>query len=112
MTNIHVSFIIIKNLLRAKMAMEDIIQTNEQIKKTPKLRALSSVDPAIFDVISKEAKREEQTLNLIASENYVPKIILEATASVLTNKYAEGYPGKRYYGGCSIVDIAETLAQE
>ena len=92
--------------------MEDIIQTNEQIKKTPKLRALSSVDPAIFDVISKEAKREEQTLNLIASENYVPKIILEATASVLTNKYAEGYPGKRYYGGCSIVDIAETLAQE
>lgn len=101
-----------KNSLRAIVAMEDKIQTAEHIKKTPKVRALSSVDSEIFAVVTQEAKREEQTLNLIASENYVPKVILEASASVLTNKYAEGYPGKRYYGGCHIVDKAEILAQE
>lgn len=92
--------------------MEHTIQTPQEVEKSPKVRALSSIDHEIFTILAQEVKREEQTINLIASENYVPKVILEATASVLTNKYAEGYPGKRYYGGCQIVDQAEILAQE
>ncbi|MDP1574879.1 MAG: serine hydroxymethyltransferase [Coxiellaceae bacterium] len=73
---------------------------------------LSQFDPQIFQAISQEAVRQEDHLELIASENYVSKAILEAQGSVLTNKYAEGYPGKRYYGGCEFVDIAENLAIE
>lgn len=64
----------------------------------------------IFDLIKKEEHREELTINLIASENYAPKNVLQATGSILTNKYAEGYPGKRYYGGCEIVDEIENYA--
>lgn len=71
---------------------------------------LSTQDPEIFRAIGLEAKREEDGLELIASENYVSKAVLEAQGSILTNKYAEGYPGKRYYGGCVNVDIAEELA--
>jgi len=71
---------------------------------------LSQKDPEIFSAIQKESKREEEGLELIASENYVSKAVLEAQGSILTNKYAEGYPGKRYYGGCSFVDLAEQLA--
>jgi len=71
---------------------------------------LKTQDPEIFNSIQHESEREEYGLELIASENYVSKAVLEAQGSVLTNKYAEGYPGKRYYGGCSFVDVAEDLA--
>src|SRR4051812_22273685 len=71
---------------------------------------LASIDPEIADVLHRELERQQNTLEMIASENFVPRAILEATGSVLTNKYAEGLPGKRYYGGCEYVDIAEQLA--
>lgn len=71
---------------------------------------LSKIDPAVATIINSETRREQQELNLIASENYASAAVREATGSILTNKYAEGYPGKRYYGGCGIVDEAETLA--
>ncbi|MDD4599820.1 MAG: serine hydroxymethyltransferase [Negativicutes bacterium] len=71
---------------------------------------LSSVDPEISKAIDLERKRQQNNLELIASENFVSKAVLEAQGSVLTNKYAEGYPGKRYYGGCEYVDIVEQLA--
>jgi glycine hydroxymethyltransferase len=73
---------------------------------------LSVVDPEIAAVLSQELGRQRGTLEMIASENFVPRAILETQGSVLTNKYAEGYPGRRYYGGCEFVDIAETLAIE
>jgi glycine hydroxymethyltransferase len=73
---------------------------------------LDIVDPEIAHVIREEEKRQQGKLELIASENFVSDAVLEAQGSVLTNKYAEGYPGKRYYGGCEFVDIAERLAQE
>jgi glycine hydroxymethyltransferase len=69
-------------------------------------------DPEIYDVLVKELKRQRETIELIASENITSQAVMEAQGSCLTNKYAEGYPGKRYYGGCEIVDIAETLAIE
>lgn len=74
------------------------------------MSALSQTDPAIADVLSRELQRQDRGLELIASENIVSRAVLEAVGSVLTNKYAEGYPGKRYYGGCDVVDIAEQLA--
>ena len=74
--------------------------------------ALVDVDPEIAAVLDQELSRQRHTLEMIASENFVPRAILEAQGSVLTNKYAEGYPGKRYYGGCEFVDIAESLAIE
>jgi glycine hydroxymethyltransferase len=73
---------------------------------------IQSVDPEIFAVIGKENQRQEDHIELIASENYTSPAVMEAQGSQLTNKYAEGYPGKRYYGGCEFVDIAETLAIE
>jgi glycine hydroxymethyltransferase len=73
---------------------------------------LSQVDPAVFQIIQAETRRQEEGLELIASENFVSPAVLEAMGSVLTNKYAEGYPGKRYYGGCEEVDKAEQLAIE
>lgn len=73
---------------------------------------LESSDPEIYRAIQAEKRRQEEHIELIASENYVSQAVLEAQGSVLTNKYAEGYPGKRYYGGCEYVDIAETLAIE
>jgi glycine hydroxymethyltransferase len=73
---------------------------------------LSQADPAIWEAIQLEAQRQEDHIELIASENYVSPAVLEAQGSVLTNKYAEGYPDKRYYGGCEYVDIAEKLAIE
>lgn len=73
-------------------------------------RTLSEVDPEINRAIELETRRQQQTLELIASENVASKAVLEAQGSVLTNKYAEGYPGRRYYGGCEFVDIAENLA--
>ena len=71
---------------------------------------LAEVDPEINDVIGKELGRQRDEIELIASENIVSRAVLEAQGSVLTNKYAEGYPGRRYYGGCQFVDIAEKLA--
>jgi glycine hydroxymethyltransferase len=71
---------------------------------------LAEVDPEVAHAISQELERQQQTLEMIASENFVPQAILEAQGSVLTNKYAEGYPGKRYYGGCEFVDVIEQLA--
>src|ERR1700709_519086 len=73
---------------------------------------LSTVDPEIADAIRLELGRQRDEIELIASENIVSRAVLEAQGSVLTNKYAEGLPGKRYYGGCQYVDIAETLAIE
>lgn len=76
------------------------------------MSTLESVDPEIAQVIRSEVERQEYKLELIASENYVSEAVLEASGSVLTNKYAEGLPGKRYYGGCEFVDIAEDLARD
>src|SRR5216117_522999 len=71
---------------------------------------LSEVDPEIAQVLRRELERQQNTLEMIASENFVPQAVLDAVGSVLTNKYAEGYPGRRYYGGCEEVDVAEQLA--
>lgn len=75
-------------------------------------QSLKQNDPAIFEIIQKEASRQEKHLEMIASENFVSKAVMEAMGSVLTNKYAEGYPSKRYYGGCEFVDQSEALAIE
>ncbi len=74
--------------------------------------ALSATDPKIAEAIANEETRQRMNLELIASENYASRAVREATASVMTNKYAEGYPGRRYYGGCEFVDVAESLAIE
>src|SRR5580692_9802878 len=71
---------------------------------------LSESDPDLYSAIGKERERQQTQIELIASENIVSRAVLEAQGSVLTNKYAEGYPGRRYYGGCEFVDIAETIA--
>jgi glycine hydroxymethyltransferase len=73
-------------------------------------RPLAEVDPEVADAVERELGRQRSTLEMIASENFVPQAVLECQGSVLTNKYAEGYPGRRYYGGCEYVDIIETLA--
>lgn len=73
---------------------------------------LKDKDPQIYEAICLEQKRQEEHLELIASENYVSKEVLEAAGSILTNKYAEGYPSKRYYGGCEYIDFVEELAKE
>ena len=73
---------------------------------------LKSVDPELFQSIENEMQRQQYKLEMIASENIVSKAVLEAQGSILTNKYAEGYPGHRYYGGCEFVDVAETLARD
>src|SRR5436853_6894337 len=73
---------------------------------------LAEVDPEIARLIHDETQRQAEGLELIASENFVSEAVLEAQGSVLTNKYAEGYPAKRYYGGCEFVDVAENIARE
>ena len=75
-------------------------------------RTLADTDPAVAGVLRDETTRQNTGLELIASENFVSAAVLEAAGSVLTNKYAEGYPGRRYYGGCEFVDVAESLAIE
>src|SRR5690606_18617442 len=67
-------------------------------------------DPELWSAMQQEAQRQEEHIELIASENYTSPAVMQAQGSVLTNKYAEGYPGKRYYGGCEFVDVAEQLA--
>ncbi|MBM3220602.1 MAG: serine hydroxymethyltransferase [Candidatus Rokubacteria bacterium] len=74
------------------------------------MRSLADVDPDIANALRQEAQRQQRNLELIASENFVSDAVLEAVGSVLTNKYAEGYPGRRYYGGCEVVDVVEDLA--
>jgi Serine hydroxymethyltransferase len=76
------------------------------------LEFIKQSDPEIFQAIKGEINRENNTLELIASENFVSKAVLQTAGCVMTNKYAEGYPGKRYYGGCEWVDQAENLARE
>ena len=75
-------------------------------------KELASADPAIAEAIEKELFRQRHEIELIASENIASKAVIEAQGSIMTNKYAEGYPGRRYYGGCQYVDIAEELAIE
>ncbi len=73
---------------------------------------VKQTDPELYEAIQLEKKRQQEKIELIASENFVSESVMEAMGSVLTNKYAEGYPGKRYYGGCEYVDIAENLARD
>jgi glycine hydroxymethyltransferase len=73
-------------------------------------RPLAEVDPEVAEALQGELGRQRDTLEMIASENFVPRAVLECQGSVLTNKYAEGYPGRRYYGGCEWVDVSEQLA--
>src|SRR5215469_2086764 len=75
-------------------------------------RPLAEVDPEVYQAIRDETNRQHSQIELIASENFVDEAILEATGSVFTNKYAEGYPGKRYYGGCEFTDVVENLARD
>jgi len=79
---------------------------------TPGMETLAQADPDLWDAMVAERRRQRDNIELIASENYVSAAVLEAQGSWLTNKYAEGLPGKRYYGGCEYVDVAERLAQE
>src|SRR6478735_6075967 len=80
--------------------------------RLPMWRTLAETDPVVAGAVRSEVGRQNSGLELIASENFVSRAVLEAAGSVLTNKYAEGYPGRRYYGGCEFVDVAEALAIE
>src|SRR6201997_1743956 len=82
------------------------------MKNSDMSRPLYEVDPQIAAAIDNEVRRQHEGLELIASENFVSEAVLEAAGSVFTNKYAEGYPGKRYYGGCEFTDVIEELARE
>ena len=75
-------------------------------------QSLGELDPAVAEAMAGELARQRDTLEMIASENFVPRAVLQAQGSVLTNKYAEGYPGRRYYGGCENVDVVEDLARD
>src|ERR1700751_5004107 len=82
------------------------------MKTSGMYRPLFEVDSQIATAIDNETRRQHEGLELIASENFVSEAVLEAAGSVFTNKYAEGYPGKRYYGGCEFTDVVENLARE
>ena len=82
------------------------------MKNSAMFRPLYEVDPQIAAAIDNETRRQHEGLELIASENFVSEAVLEAAGSIFTNKYAEGYPGKRYYGGCEFTDVVEELARE
>jgi glycine hydroxymethyltransferase len=90
--------------------MIERVKMPSQTESPSRWRSLADTDPEIADAIASELHRQNSGLELIASENFVSQAVLQAAGSVLTNKYAEGYPGKRYYGGCEFVDIAESLA--
>lgn len=81
-----------------------------QLCSFPNALSMESSDPELWAAMADEAHRQEQHIELIASENYASPVVMEAQGSVMTNKYAEGYPSKRYYGGCEFVDVAEELA--
>src|SRR5499433_2773004 len=82
------------------------------MKTSAMSRPVFEVDPEVAAAIENETRRQHEGLELIASENFVSEAVLEAAGSVFTNKYAEGYPGKRYYGGCEFTDVVEDLARE
>lgn len=92
------------------MPNKQLLSRAKSLLQTPLDHDLNTADPSVSNIIQHEALRQETTINLIASENYVPRAVLEATGSIMTNKYAEGYPGKRYYAGCAWIDQIETLA--
>src|ERR1700679_3279267 len=75
-------------------------------------RPLAEVDPLVHELILKETRRQDSQIELIASENFTSEAVLEATGSIFTNKYAEGYPGRRYYGGCEYADEVENIARD
>src|SRR3954465_6477927 len=87
-----------------------LLESLRTLLEVPQMENLVRTDPEVAEAIRKETRRQGSQLELIASENFVSEAVLEALGTVLTNKYAEGYPGKRYYGGCEFVDVAETLA--
>ena len=95
---------------RGSQAVPYIQRAMAELDPTYFNEPLAAVDPEIAEVLQRELERQQGTLEMIASENFVPRAILEAAGSVLTNKYAEGFPGKRYYGGCEWVDVSEQLA--
>lgn len=76
------------------------------------MELIKTQDPAVYEAMQAEKERQESNIELIASENFVSQAVMDAQGSVLTNKYAEGYPGKRYYGGCEYVDIVENIARD
>jgi len=92
--------------------MDNVLNGTERKMKMVELKNVKNTDPEIYEAIMKETGRQQSKIELIASENFVSESVMEAMGSPLTNKYAEGYPGKRYYGGCEYVDVAETLAIE
>ncbi len=94
--------------------IDELTRSEASVEATPRTRdpSLEEFDPEIAGLLRQEARRQALSLELIASENFVSEAVLEATGSVLTNKYAEGYPGRRYYGGCEVVDGVEQLAIE
>jgi glycine hydroxymethyltransferase len=94
------------------MAVLEVRDAKSAVNASPRANSLAEVDPEIARAIENETARQARTLELIASENFVSEAVLEAMGSPLTNKYAEGLPGKRYYGGCEFVDVAESLAIE
>src|SRR5581483_11957183 len=96
----------LRSLLRATLDSE-LFMKNDSMA-----RPLYEVDPQVATAIDNEVRRQHEGLELIASENFVSEAVLEAMGSVFTNKYAEGYPGKRYYGGCEFADVVEDLARE
>src|SRR3984893_10341730 len=91
-------------------ALDGKVNTETSTMSQPGNLSLEQVDPAIFQAIQNERKRQFENIELIASENFASRAVMEAQGSVLTNKYAEGYPGRRWYGGCEYVDVAEQLA--
>ncbi len=90
--------------------VEKIVALDRRGKRSSGMHRLADTDPEIAKALRGEAQRQHRNLELIASENFVSEAVLEAVGSVLTNKYAEGYPGRRYYGGCEVVDVVEDLA--
>jgi glycine hydroxymethyltransferase len=91
-------------------ALETKYETDSMTTNLPGNLSLEQVDPAVFQAIKSERQRQFENIELIASENFTSRAVMEAQGSVLTNKYAEGYPGRRWYGGCEYVDVAEQLA--
>jgi len=94
------------------MSADAATSTTQTASQTITNASLAETDPELAAVLKNELGRQRNTLEMIASENFAPRAVLEAQGSVLTNKYAEGYPGKRYYGGCEYVDVAEDLARD
>lgn len=90
--------------------MESVTKSESASGSKNRVKSLQESDPAIFEVVQKERERQHENIELIASENFTSRAVMEAQGSCLTNKYAEGYPGKRWYGGCEHVDVAEQLA--